>query len=144
LHGPLSDFLPASSDLDEQMRQTAQSKLEALAADVRARGLECEIHLTQDVARGHEPLRHVLVPTDFSQDAQSAARVAHALLSGEGPLRITLLHAYHLPVAYTAYGTVPTAIPFHADVAGVAEERVGEVAGTLQPEGIQVETMARE
>jgi len=200
VHGPLSDFLPASSDLDAQLREATQQRLEELAAALRAQGVEAEIHLTGGVAsqavvrtaaelgatllvqgsrglskgigqlflgstaqrvvqhaacpvltvhpddvRGHEPLRHLLVPTDFSQDAQAAARAAHELLAGEQqPLRVTLLHAYHLPVEYTAYGTVPTSIPFHADVAGVAEERLAESAAALDGSGIQVETVARE
>jgi nucleotide-binding universal stress UspA family protein len=93
---------------------------------------------------GRIVVRHVLVPTDFSQDAERAARTARALLgAGEGA-RISLLHAYHLPVEYTAYGTIPTAVPFHADVVAVAEEKLVEAAGALTAGGLAVETFARE
>jgi nucleotide-binding universal stress UspA family protein len=91
----------------------------------------------------HPNLRHVLVPTDFSHDAEGAARAARALLSPQGA-RLTLLHAYHLPIEYTAYGTIPTAIPFSADVAGVAEEKLAAAAAALAAEGLQVDTIARE
>jgi nucleotide-binding universal stress UspA family protein len=92
----------------------------------------------------HAAVRHILVPTDFSHDAEGAAKTARTLLGdGEGA-RITLLHAYHLPVEYTAYGTIPTALPFHADVAAVAEEKLAEAAQALSGQGIVVETRARE
>jgi nucleotide-binding universal stress UspA family protein len=198
VHGPLTDFLPSSSELDSQLQQAAQQRLEQSAADLRARGLEVEIHLTAGVAsqavvraaaehgaallvqgsRGlskglghlflgstaqrvvqhsgcpvltvhpddapsHEGLKRVLVPTDFSRDAENAARAAHRLLAA-ATMQITLLHAYHLPVEYTAYGTVPTAIPFHADVGGIAEERLAEAAAGLRSEGVTADTLARE
>src|SRR4029450_6974584 len=80
----------------------------------------------------HAAIAHVLVPTDFSDDAQGAAHAARALFGGDGGARITLLHAYHLPVEYTAYGTIPTSIPFHADVAAVADEKLAEAAGAAE------------
>ena len=90
----------------------------------------------------HPATRHLLVPTDFSHDAEGAARAALQLFGGSA--RITLLHAYHLPVEYTAYGTIPTSIPFHADVAAVAEEKLAEAASALAADGITVETLAKE
>ena len=91
----------------------------------------------------HPVLRHVLVPTDFSHDAEGAARLARSLLPADGP-RLTLLHAYHLPVEYTAYGTIPTSLPFQRDVAAVAEEKLQAAAAALQGDGVVVETLARE
>ncbi len=89
----------------------------------------------------HPGVRHLLVPTDFSHDAAGAAHAARALFAG---VRVTLLHVYHLPVEYTAYGTIPTAIPFHADVVAVAEEKLAEAAGDLAGEGLTIECIARE
>jgi nucleotide-binding universal stress UspA family protein len=92
----------------------------------------------------HAVVRHVLVPTDFSHDAAGAARAARDLFGAAEATRLTLLHAYHLPVEYTAYGTIPTSIPFHADVAAVAEEKLAEAAGELAGAGVTVESVARE
>ena len=89
-------------------------------------------------------VRHVLLPTDFSHDAELAARAARDLLGATAGARITVLHAYHLPVEYTAYGTIPTGLPFQQDVAAVADEKLAEVAATLAAEGLQVDTLARE
>jgi nucleotide-binding universal stress UspA family protein len=91
----------------------------------------------------HAVPRHILVPTDFSHDAEGAARAAQSLLAAEGA-RLTLLHAYHLPVEYTAYGTIPTGLPFQQDAAAVAEEKLAAAAAPLQRAGLVVETVARE
>ncbi|HEV8631869.1 MAG TPA: universal stress protein, partial [Thermoanaerobaculia bacterium] len=96
----------------------------------------------------HPAVRHILVPTDFSHDAEGATHAARTLLATGGsasePGRLTILHAYHLPVEYTAYGTIPTSIPFHADVAAVAEEKLAEAARAIIANGLTVETLARE
>ncbi|HEV8238624.1 MAG TPA: universal stress protein [Thermoanaerobaculia bacterium] len=103
----------------------------------------------------HAAIRHVLVPTDFSDDAEGAAHAARALLAGDqaaasrepadgAGARLTLLHAYHLPIEYTAYGTIPTSIPFHADVAAVAEEKLAAAAASLAGEAHSVDTVAKE
>jgi nucleotide-binding universal stress UspA family protein len=199
VHGPLTDFLPAPAELDEQVRAAAATRLEETAAAARARGVEVETRLESGIAsqavvhvagelapdlvvqgsRGltpglahlllgstaqrivqhsprpvltvhpgdrdrHPAIRHVLVPTDFSHDAEGAAEAVRALFAGEQGARITLLHAYHLPVEYTAYGTIPTSIPFHADVAAVAEEKLAEAAAALAGEAHTVDTVAKE
>jgi nucleotide-binding universal stress UspA family protein len=91
----------------------------------------------------HRAVHHVLVPTDFSHDAEGAAHAVRALFGGDG-VRLKLLHAYHLPVEYTAYGTIPTSIPFHADAPTVAEEKLAEAAAALTATGLTVETVAKE
>jgi nucleotide-binding universal stress UspA family protein len=199
VHGPLTDFLPAPPDLDEQVQAAASSRLDEAAAAARESGLEVEsrleigiasqavVHAIGEVApdlvvqgsRGltsglaqlllgstaqrivqHSPrpvltvhpgdrdrraaIRHVLVPTDFSDDAQEAANAARTLFAGEGGARLTLLHAYHLPVEYTAYGTIPTSIPFHADAAAVADEKLAEAAAALTDEAHAVDAVAKE
>lgn len=92
----------------------------------------------------HRPIRTVLIPTDFSRDAETACRAALSLM-GRGPgARIVLLHVYHLPYEYTAYGTIPTSLDYFKDVEGAAEERLDELAATLRRDGLTVETVAKE
>jgi nucleotide-binding universal stress UspA family protein len=43
-------------------------------------------------------VRTVLVPTDFSEDAQLAANAAFRILGPEGERRVVLVHAYRLPI----------------------------------------------
>jgi len=91
------------------------------------------------------PISTLLVPTDFSADAQLAVHTAHRLLAHlEKDAKLVLVHAYHLPVEYTAYGTIPTALDFMKDVGFEAEERLAEVAEPLSREGLAVETVVRE
>ena len=76
-------------------------------------------------AGGHRPIRTILVPTDFSQDAELAVTTAHHLLSTlEQDARLILLHAYNLPVEYTAYGPIPTSISYLEDAGLEAERRL--------------------
>jgi universal stress protein E len=96
-------------------------------------------------AGGHRPIRTILVPTDFSQDAELAVTTAHHLLSSrEQDARLILLHAYNLPVEYTAYGPIPTSISYLEDAGLEAERRLFEMAEALKREGLTVETVARE
>ncbi len=61
-------------------------------------------------ARPVRPARTVLVPTDFSRDARSAAFAAARLLGKTG--RIVLVHACHLTYDYSVLGDVPPAAFF--------------------------------
>jgi len=91
------------------------------------------------------PLSTLLVPTDFSADAEVAVHTAHRLLAHlEKDAKLVLLHAYHLPVEYTAYGTIPTALDYMKDAGFEAEERMAEVAEPLAREGLHIETVVRE
>lgn len=97
-----------------------------------------------DVDR-HRRIRSILVPTDFSRDAEPAVAGALDLLEGLAePARLILLHAYHLPYEYTVYGTIPTALHYDEDVQGTAQARLERVAERLRREGLAVETLARE
>jgi nucleotide-binding universal stress UspA family protein len=91
------------------------------------------------------PISTILVPTDFSEDAQLAAHTAHRLLAHlEKDARLILLHAYHLPIEYTAYGPIPMALDFMKDAGFEAEERLADAAEPLRREGLDVTTVARE
>jgi nucleotide-binding universal stress UspA family protein len=89
--------------------------------------------------------RVLLIPTDFSADARHAADTVRRLLPNLATgARLVLLHAYHLPVEYTAYGTIPTGLNYQQDVATIAEEKLAAMAHELRAEGAEVETLARE
>ncbi len=45
-------------------------------------------------------------PTDFSEEALRSAQVALDLLGARGKGELILVHAYHMPVEYSAYGTL--------------------------------------
>ncbi|MCL4839414.1 MAG: universal stress protein [Thermoanaerobaculia bacterium] len=101
------------------------------------------VHPDQEPPAG--PVAHLLVPTDFSDDAEMAVAAALELVAPGGrELRLTLLHAYYLPIEYTAYGTIPTSPRYLEDVAGAAEGRLKEVAERLARPGLTVETRATE
>jgi nucleotide-binding universal stress UspA family protein len=93
----------------------------------------------------HRQIRTVLVPTDFSRDAELSTSVALDLLAKQpGETTLVLLHVYHLPYEYTAYGSIPTSLDYFKDVEGAAEERLRELAEPLASEGMSVKTVARE
>lgn len=93
----------------------------------------------------HRPLQTILIPTDFSEDAELAVAVATGLLpEGSSGARLILLHAYHLPFEYTAYGAVPTSFDYLADTEGEALEKLKTKAAELAQEGFEVEVLAKE
>ena len=92
----------------------------------------------------HRPIETVMVPTDFSRDAETAYFAALTLLGKTRRTKVVLLHVYHLPYEYTAYGTIPTSLDYFKDVEGAAENRLATLADELCQQGFQVETIARE
>jgi nucleotide-binding universal stress UspA family protein len=93
----------------------------------------------------HRAIRTILVPTDFSRDADLAIRTAHELLAPlERDARLILLHAFNLPIEYTAYGPIPISITYLQDTGLEAERRLYEAAQALQREGLTIETISRE
>jgi nucleotide-binding universal stress UspA family protein len=93
----------------------------------------------------HRPIRTILVPTDFSQDAELALVTAHDLLAHlEQGARLILLHAFNLPIEYTAYGPIPMSTGYLEDSGLEAERRLFEMAEKLKREGLTVETLAVE
>lgn len=106
----------------------------------------CPVLTVHPEDRGkHRDLSTVLVPTDFSEDALKAVHTAHRLLENLDEARLILLHAFNLPIEYTAYGPIPTSVNYLKDAGVEAEQQLGEIAEDLkQREGIDVETLARE
>jgi nucleotide-binding universal stress UspA family protein len=93
----------------------------------------------------HRAIRTILVPTDFSEDANLAIHTAHRLLAPlEQDARLILLHAFNLPIEYTAYGPIPISINYLEDTGLDSERRLFEMAQPLQREGLSIETVSRE
>jgi nucleotide-binding universal stress UspA family protein len=88
------------------------------------------------------PVRTVLVPTDFSEDAALAADAAIGIL-GKPDRRLVLLHAYQIPPEATY---LPAHIMRDAVSAVEAEARhtIEELAGKVRGTGIAVETVTCE
>lgn len=105
----------------------------------------CPVLVIHPEDTDHRPVRTILVPTDFSPAARRAIDQAERWLAAvDAPARLVVLHAYHLPVEYTAYGAVPTSLHFSQDAARQAEEQLTALADELRREGLTVDTVARE
>lgn len=90
------------------------------------------------------PIRNVLVPTDFSSEADRAALEAVRLLSPTpDPMRVTLLHVWRVPLLYTPLGAFPMD-EFTRSAMVAAQERLEEAAAKLRADGIEVSIDARE
>lgn len=93
----------------------------------------------------HRPIRSILVPTDFSRDAELAIEAAHRLLAPlEQDARLVLVHAFNLPIEYTAYGPIPTSVDYLKDRGLESERLLEEARERLRRDGLVVETVARE
>lgn len=93
----------------------------------------------------HRTLSTIVVPTDFSSDAELAIHASRRLLEPlEENTRLVLVHAFNLPVEYTAYGPIPTSVSYLEDTGLEAQEHLDRLAAELRGEGLTVETVARE
>jgi len=111
-------------------------------AERLVRHSECPVLTTHAEAKPR-PVTKILVPTDFSGSARRAAEVAREIVRGEnGPARLILLHAYHLPIEYSAYGAAPVAPAFLEESRVRAEADLQEIARSLERQGLEVETLA--
>lgn len=108
-----------------------------------ARRVACPV-LTVHEDDKHRAVRSILVPTDFSRDAEAAAATASRLLHPAEAGRLVLVHAFHMPVEYTAYGAIPTTFHFREDVLGPAQERLEALAAKLARPGLDVVCEVRE
>ena len=88
----------------------------------------------------HRPLRRVLVPTDFSEEALRSARTALELLGARGKGELVLVHAYHIPVEYSAYGSLPTNWNFLEEAPRVAQTELDKWSKELSASGWKVKT----
>lgn len=88
------------------------------------------------------PARTILVPTDFSEDAQAALEAAADCLGlGAEGTRVILLHVYHVPAEYRSYGPTSSFAKFTEGVAASFRERLETLAAPLRAEGRAVEVV---
>ena len=92
----------------------------------------------------HRALRRVLVPTDFSDEARRSAELALELVGARHKGELTLVHAYHIPVEYTAYGAVPTSARFLEEISEAAKAELDKWATELSQRGWRVTTAVEE
>jgi len=89
----------------------------------------------------------VLIPTDFSEDAQAALEAVLDLLGGQGKkARLELLYASHIPalLAPMVGPSLLTSPPLVDDLQKLARERLGALAKELEGRGFEVGTHAHE
>jgi universal stress protein A len=86
----------------------------------------------------------ILVPTDFSSDAEKALETATDLAKQFGA-KLVLLHAYHIevPLAYAGFeGGVVLPPTFQQEVSDAASKRVQELAKTAAASGVEARGIA--
>jgi len=83
-------------------------------------------------------VQHILVPVDFSDNTAAVLEWA-AHLAEEHGSRVTLLHAYHLPVEFQQLEGAYLPPDFWQSVRSEAEATLREHAETLRRKGIGVE-----
>ena len=88
------------------------------------------------------PPRTILVPTDFSEDAQAALEAATDCLglAAEGT-RVILLHVYHVPAEYRSYGPTSSFARFTEEVSESFCGRLEELAAPLRAGDREVEVV---
>jgi nucleotide-binding universal stress UspA family protein len=69
-----------------------------------------------------------------------SATVALDLIGASGKGELILVHAYHLPVEYSAYGSLPMSWDFAKDASRAAEEALAKWAAELAASGWKVTT----
>lgn len=102
----------------------------------------CPVLVVHPDDGGPRPVRTLLLTTDFSADARLELDAALSLFGGVE--RVLLVHAFNLPIEFTAYGPIPTSVHFLEDAGLEAERRLAELAGELERPGITLETVAAE
>jgi nucleotide-binding universal stress UspA family protein len=89
---------------------------------------------------GRAPVRTILVPTDFSEDATVAVGAASRILGEGGPdRRLVLLHVYRQPVIF-AQASKPVFAASVEEVIVAARREMSVLAGRFSRDGIRVET----
>lgn len=90
--------------------------------------------------RPDRPVRTVLVPTDFSEDAEAALTAATRCLGlpGEGT-RVILLHIFHIPAEYRSYGPTSTFFRLGEEMNATIRHRLEGLAKPLHDEGMATE-----
>jgi nucleotide-binding universal stress UspA family protein len=96
---------------------------------------------------GAAPIRRMLLPTDFSEDADHALRAAVRVFRPGSGTTIHLLHVVHLPPEYQVYradGLSGMSRGLIGQATEVAREEIAKVAAGLEADGATVETEVAE
>ncbi len=88
-------------------------------------------------------IQRILVPLDFSDHAAPVLEWVTHLAKQHGA-RVTLLHAYHLPVEFQQLEGAYLPPDFWSNVKAEAEQSLGRFADQLREAGIEVEATVRE
>jgi len=92
----------------------------------------------------HEP-RTILVPTDFSEDAEAALATAERTLRlVEAETRVILLHVFHVPAEYRSYGPAGSFFEFTEELSQTLNERIAALAKPFRDQGLVVDAMVAE
>jgi universal stress protein A len=81
----------------------------------------------------------ILVPTDFSADAEKALETATDIAKAFGGAKIAVLHAYHvdIPMVSPMAGGYSLPTGFYEELRAQATARVDEVVGGLSAGGVE-------
>ena len=91
----------------------------------------------------HRPIRQILVPTDYSQDAELALREAARLLGpASAGARVVILHVYHLPMVYP--WSQPPPSHGRSELVHETQRHLEEMAAPLRAAGFEVQVVAQE
>lgn len=96
-------------------------------------------------ARQHRPIRHILVPTDYSADAALALCEAVRLLGPvSSSLQVVILHVYRLH-PHVVYPWTPSA-PAHrrSELAHETQRHLEKIAAPLRELGLDIQVVAQE
>lgn len=101
----------------------------------------------EDDRRDASNVHKILVPTDFSPDAEAALTDALRIFrQSTSDAEIWLLHALQLPTDYGVYGTQglsEMSFRYWEALAASFETRLREIAASLRKRGLKVETTVR-
>ncbi len=93
----------------------------------------------------HRPVRTVLVPTDFSRDAELAVEASVRLLHpAAAESRVVLLHVFHVPVEFVAPLPAPVLLEDLPQVEAAARLELERIAAQVRGAGLRVEVLACE
>ncbi len=89
--------------------------------------------------------RTLLVPTDFSSDAEAALVAAdHCVSLSDQATRVILLHVFHVPAEYRSYGPAGTFFKFTDELRASLRDRLDALVAPLRRENLKIELLISE
>ncbi len=83
--------------------------------------------------------KHILVPTDFSDEAEAACNHAKELAKALGS-SVDLIHVLQVPIPIASYGVVIDFDDIHNQMRNSANERLESLASKIRDAGLKVNT----